>query len=1498
MNLTHKATATATQRRLVFNQVLAPTDCSYNISLVVEIQGPLCLPSLSLALTRVILRHEVLRQYFTLDDQGICAWTTANSPSVLQIISLEYAASDDRLSLLLDQIAEGARLPFDLSTPPLLRTKLIKFNENSHFLVLEIHHSIFDGRSGDIFISELSVIYEGLINGVEAELSEVASYSDYAKQVEEEEGQQHYKAQLGYWKTQLSDLSYVRGDIYSSEASSVKKAGKTSLYSVPALLATKIQAYALAEKTTPYLLLHSVFVTLLYKYFGVTDLCISTPVSTRSTEESETTIGPFINTIVLRSNIVGQQTFESLMESNQIMMMDAYSNSDVPFDHVVREVAAVTNLDSSKINQFVVVAQPEPEPFDRAGLKFKPWYYPRENSIAALSLSYFFSSSGIRVWIGNNETLFAAEEVDGIYEDLLALIRQVIDTKTIFISNLMLASASKCEIDQDHNLHTSSLPALSVDGLFLQKAVHSPDDIAIYTAEESLTFSEVVVKMKHCSHALVSYGVRHGDVVALLLESGPSVHIVELAIMHIGAAFLPLDARYPSARILDILDDATPRLIISGSSNTKITGDWKSREIDLSALWQDHHQPQVLNLGTSRSLNDAAYYIYTSGSTGRPKGVVVSHKHALAFADSLCRSFSIADWRYQKVSSLASNAFDASLRQLLFMCFGATIYVIPEQARINFELLYVWLKTYKPTVVNFTPSLFSGFLKFLEISDNQIEFPEVVILGGEVIKPSVLEFCLKDRKSSYYNVYGPTECTIHCTDYLIQDDGERYTIGTPLPNTSIYILDEDMNNVPSGVVGEIFIGGESVSYGYINNTYLTAKNFVPNPFSSRPGDRLYKSGDLGRRLSNQNIEFIGRIDSQIKIRGHRVELSDIEAQLQRMSSVDDSVVLLEKYQEDLVLVACIVLKSDAVESSESVRAWVSDRLPDYMLPRFYRFYHAFPLTKNNKVDRNVLSCQFQDLPQQNLDLEKVPTADTSIDAIREIWASMLGRTDINLDSDFFALGGHSLLAVRVISIMQKNFNVKIPLSVLFEYPTILGVSAFLDRNKAEPIAAFSHMIAAGESPPTSYAQEGIWILEKMTKGPAPYNIPMLFTMDGSLDVPLLECVLQQLIDRHEAFRTGIEILDDSLIQKVVTNVNFNLPILNISTLCPEDQQAESVKIVDDMAEQRLDLSCPPLLNILLIILNNNKHLLLVVFHHSIFDAWSGDVFIRELLELYSSRISGREPKLPELTNSYTSFARRERDLHDHSDFIDLYWKDLLPGDESPLPLPFIEKSGKQTGPAGRLDISLSSETFSKLILLGLEFNISHFMLMYAIFLLTIHKITGADDICVGTPVANRHGADYENVVGAFVNLIILRNVIAPTQSIADFLGTVRRRTLQAYDHQDYPFSKLVRSKKLRRQGGATPLINTVFGYQQEPSKSLELEALNATVKLVPSHTARFELTMNLYGSAGLQGYIEYRKDLLSPAFVDLLASTFINIAENMSEIKNKDMSIRSCLGDY
>ncbi len=983
-----------------------------------------------------------------------------------------------------------------------------------------------------------------------------------------------------------------------------------------------------------------------------------------------------------------------------------------------------------------------------------------------------------------------------------------------------------------------ALEAATLTQLIAETAAKLPDKTAAVFENERITYHALECRSNQLAHHLRDRGVRTGVRVGLCVERSLDMLVGLLGVLKAGGAYVPLDPAYPSDRITYMLEDSEAKFVLTQGALAAALPESGAEVVRLDTDWPVIARASDQPLEDAPEAGDLAYTIYTSGSTGRPKGVDISHRALINFLQSMREEPGLGpDDRLLAVTTLS---FDISgLELYLPLLVGAELIIASRTTAGDGTLLSKTLAAHDVTVMQATPATWRLLLES-DWAGGALR----IFCGGETLTRELAEQLLP-RCAELWNLYGPTETTIWSTVHRVESGEGPVSIGHPIANTDIVILDDDGKPVADDTPGELCIGGDGLADGYFKRPELTAERFIAHP--TNPGARLYRTGDLAKQLPDGTLHHMGRLDFQVKVRGFRIELGEIEAGLDRMEAVRQSVVLArEDVPGEKRLVAYVIPASDEPPSVRALRAALAETLPDYMVPGLFQFMDAFPLTPNGKVDRKALPKP--DLQRPELFEEFVAPSTERETMLADIWSDVLRVDQVGVNDDFFELGGDSLKVAQMATRLRDRFGVDVPLRSIFEHATVTGLLPVIESLEAAgggvkelPLAE----VKRGDEIPLSFAQERVWFIHQLNPQNLAYNFHSSISLKGPLDVDALERTLGEILRRHESYRTSFPTVDGRPVEIVHAYEGYTLRIIDFSDKSPEEQRAAYDAWCAEEFQLRFDLAKIPLVLWTLFRMSEEDHILIHMEHHLVHDGWSFNIFLRELVDLYAAFSKGEPSPLPELPVQFAEFATWQHQWMqgEVSDRQLAYWKKKFQTIPPVLELPTKgPRPAEQTFRGTSLRPEIPLDLCAGLRALSRDEGATLFMTMLAGHFALLHRYTGEVDIPVGTFFANRRARESEHLIGMILNNVVIRTALDADPTVSELIQQVRGLVLEGADHQDVPFDRVVEAVQPQRDLGVNPLFQLMFSFHDEPMPEHGMPGLDVKVTPVLSNgSSKFDL---------------------------------------------------------
>ena len=1512
------------QERLWFLDRLQPGSPLYNIPLVVRLVGRLDVAALEGALSAIVERHAVLRTVIT-DREGKALQRIVSPwPIELPVIDLGDEPAATRPDTARQRAAEESQRPFDLASGRLMRAALLRLGDDEHLAVITLHHIAADGWSMQVLVRELGELYQARVVGRPPALPELAvHYVDYAvwqRRRLDDEGE--LDRQLGWWRGQLASAPRaLELPLDRPRPPRVDDAGAAHFDRWPRPLLDGLEAAARRGGTTLFVALLAAYQGFLSRLSGQRDLVVGTPIANREELATQGLIGFFVNTLALRGDLAGDPSFEQQIERSKQVHLGAQTHQEVPFERLVDELQPERDLASTPLFQVMLVLQNEAlgDPA-LPGLRLETVAPPVTTSKFDITLSATPTAGGLRVFWEYRSSLFDATTIRRFDRGLRALVASVIEHPTRPLSTHELSSpAERQQILVEWNDAADSACArdTTLPALFETQVARTPDAVALEFDGTTWTYAELSERVTALAAVLVAAGVGPESLVGVAMERSFEMVTALYAIHRAGGAYVPIDPDHPAERIAFVLADAGVEVLLiqrALRSRLPLEGEGAPAtvlEVETSALAEGG--PVGPSVSPARS-DHLAYVIYTSGSTGRPKGAMNSHRAIVNRLLWMQRQYGLGV--DDRVLQKTPYSFDVSVWEFFWpLMVGARLVIARPGIHRDPAELARTLTAAGVTTLHFVPSMLQAFLDADDLAPEDYHACartlRWVIASGEALSPELVrrfeerlggdgaEDGAEDGDGDtprLENLYGPTEAAVDVTSWscAAAGAGRGVPIGRPVANTRIHVLDRNLRPVGLGVAGELLIAGIQLARGYHGRAGLTAERFVPDPLTGEPGARLYRTGDLVRYGTDGALDYLGRIDHQVKINGLRIELGEIEAALLAQPVVNEAVVMAVAKTGDTGgqrLVGWVVAAAEAAIDQAAIdetalRLALGERLPEYMIPPVLVTLDALPLLPNGKVDRKaLLEGALPGVGEAGAG-GAPETAEEKL--LAEVWSEVLGGAELTPDAigrgdNFFALGGDSIVSIQVIARARQR-GLALEPQEIFRHPTLAAMAAVARR--VEGSADIPRAPRDGDLP-LSFAQRRLWFLAALVPDNPFYNMPASFRLRGPLEPAPLEAAFQQILERHEALRTVFSAPGGEPVQRVVAAGDFELSVTDLETLDESERSARVEELALAEAQTPFDLTAGRLLRARLLRLGPDDHVLLVTLHHIASDGWSMGILRRELMTLYQAVALGRPSPLPPLEIQYPDFAVWQQQtlggeaLEGQLD----YWRRELAELPALLELPTDRPRPPVPSYRGhRAPLVLEPELAERLRRISQQHGGTVFMTLLASFQAFLWRLSGAPDIPVGTPIAGRRQHQLEPLIGFFVNTLVLRGRLAEGVKGRQLLDRTRETTLDAFAHQDLPFEMLVEALQPERSKRHSPIFQVMMVHQSEQRGALEPFDIGATGGAddgppwtleslgVEADTAKFDLTLTLVERGGtLGGRLAGSADLWDAASIERMA---------------------------
>lgn len=1501
------------QQRLWFIDQLEPGSALYNLASMYRMRGKLHASALERTINEIVRRHESLRTTFR-NVEGHPMSVVA--PELVIPLPLAQVAGGDeqRREAELRRLALAeATEPFDLAAGPLFRARLLRVGEDDHALLIIVHHIVGDGWSGSLIAGEMAAIYGAFVQDSPSPLPELAiQYADFAAWQRQWLQGDVQDRQVDYWRQQLAGappLLELPTDRPRLAAQRHRGALQTCVLSPE--LVDRLWAFSRGEGATLFMTLLAAFQLLLSRYSGQEDVVVGSPIAGRNYADIEPLIGFFVNTLALRTDLSGDPTFRELLARVKRVTLEGHAHQDIPFEKLVEELQPERNLSYNPIFQVTFGLQNMPrQVFQASGLRVERTPVHQETSTFDMAWFAWETDEGLLLRVEYDSDLFEAATIDralGHFDMLLAGIAAHPEKR---ISEFpLLTSQERQQLLVEWNATEADYPRdLCLHELIARQARQSPDRIATLCGTRQMTYGDLHRRSNQLARYLQKHGVGPDVLVGLMVSRSSDLPVAILGVLKAGGTYVPLDPIYPKDRIGVILDDTSAPVLLTDEALSNGLPESRAERIYVDSGWPAIAHESADDLSRSAGPENLAYVLYTSGSTGKPKGAQIEHRNVVNFLASMLRKPGLREndvWL-----AVTTLSFDFSVLELFLpLLVGAKVVLASREQASDPEQLKNLLAGSKTTAMSATPATWR-----MLIESHWDGVPGLKLFcGGEALTPDLANQLLP-RCGELWNVYGPTETTVCSNLYRVTSELTQVVpIGVPNYNVTMYLLDLYGQPVPIGIPGELYIGGAGVARGYQNRPELTEERFLASPF--RKGERVYRTGDIASYLPDGNLRFHGRTDFQVKIRGFRIELGEIEAVLGQHPAVKECVVVVfEDRPGNKSLAAYVVPQPDnsraidmAMDESEraslidELRRWLTEKLPKYMVPAAFVVMDGLPLSPNGKINRRALPA-----PGQSRDTAATYVAPRTPleETLAKIWRDVLHVDKVGVNDNFFSLGGHSLLATQVVSRIRQAANVELPLRHLFEWPTIAELGLAISELKASQAVVLPPIQAAprDQALPLSFAQQRLWFLNQLDPDSPVYNIPMTLRLSGVLQVEPLKRALNEIVRRHEVLRTRYVVDHDLPIQVIDDEVEIELPIEDLTAIPLEAREPVVQQLAVENFRYVFNLRTGPVFRTILLRLGERDHVLLMNTHHIVSDGWSIWRFLSEMATLYEAFLEGRPSPLPDLPIQYADFVVWQRAWLLKSDIFAnqlAYWKKQLDGAPNTVELSTdYPRPSVQNFRGAMSRVTFPRSLGEKLSDLASSEGVTLYMTLLAAFQILLFRYSGQEDFTVGTPIANRIHSEIEDLIGFFVNTIVMRSKLSGNPTVRELLHRVRDTALGAYSNQDLPFERLVEELQPERDLSRMPLFQVLFVLQNAPRTDFRLPGINIVAMDVHNGTSKFDIGMFMFERPeGLACSVEYSTELFSAGTIQRLLSHYQLLLEAIVEDPSRQVSELSLLTD-
>ncbi|MFD2384170.1 amino acid adenylation domain-containing protein [Paenibacillus xanthanilyticus] len=1462
--------ASAQKRLMMIAQQPGGEKSLYNVPGAVKLTGPLDLLRLDEALRGLVARHEALRTVFEWKDGAPIQRVL---PEVQLDIELYDAEDEDAVASIVSEFVR----PFDLGQAPLARAGVVRLGSGGtrHLLLFDLHHLIADGASMQVIIEDFAALYAGgrlpelTLHAKEFAAREQASLTSARKRELER-----------YWSETVYAEEPPALQLPTDDPRPARQRyeGARHYEMWDAELVALARGLAAENGATLFMVLLAAFNVLLAKYAGQEDIVVGTPAAGRTLPGAERVVGMFAGTLALRNRPRGDLSFKAFVAAVKAHTIEAFEHQDYPFEELVRKLDLPSDPSRHPLFSVMFVLQRRQRAALLEGnLLAEPHDLPQRFSRFDLTLDAAEREEGLLLGWEYAASLFRPDTVKRMAGHLAHIIRQAAANSELPIASLeLLTEAEALELQRFQPAEPEYDRTLTLSQAFERQAALTPDRIAVVGGGREVRYAELNACANKLTLQFAAVDVQPGSRVAILMDRSWEMVATVLAVLKAGAAYVSIDPEYPQERMRYMLEDSGAVLLIA-EERYWARVDWAGKRLTSEDVFGEsglEARPDPGNPVSAGQPQDLAYIIYTSGSTGAPKGVMVPHLGMLNLEQFFKHDLGIRP--EDRIVQFASASFDASVWEtFMALLTGASLYIATKETIASFSRFERFLNEHGITVATLPPTYAIG------LTPSRLPSLRLIVTAGSAASPEQVRKWT--RRAAYVNAYGPTETTICATWWKAEadsaDSGHDYEssadatvpIGRALPNMRAYIVNASGQLQPIGVPGELWIGGDGIARGYHGKPELTAEKFIASPF--RAGERVYKTGDLARWLPNGQIEYLGRADHQIKLRGFRIELGEIEQALRACPGVREAAVIVRRSEAwGEYLCAYYAVEADAVLKPAEIQSYAAAKLPAYMVPAFAVPLAAMPLTPNGKVD--VKSLPEPDAEAEADEQSHLPPATETEAALASMWETMLGVSSPGVGRSFFELGGHSLKAAELLAAIHERFGADLAYRQIFESPTIRELAAVIDRQESRVGPEQIPTIPRRDLHPLSAAQRRIYLESQRPGAEYASHMPSALLAEGKLDAARAEAALAAIIRRHETLRTSFVMHEGVPAQRVQAEVDFRLERL-------EAEQGEmDVDAWVSRFVRPFDLTAAPLLRAGIVQLAPERHLLLFDMHHIVSDGLSIGNLVRE----FALHYEGGE--LPHLRMQYIDYAAwQEKRFAARRELLERYWREALAGELPVLRLPEdYERQSSRSRDGGAVAFELGRDLEDQLSSLAAERGCTLYMVLLAGFASLLSRYTGQEDLIIGTPVSGREHPDAASLIGMFVGTVPLRCRPSGGIPFARFLDDTRARTLEAFEHGDYPFELLAERQAVRREPGRHPIFDVMFAMQDPDLLASSLNGLTLKPCELARRGARFDVTLDFYKEDGVwKGAFVYAAALYAHGTIEKMKDRYVALLGAVAE---------------
>ncbi|MFJ7954361.1 amino acid adenylation domain-containing protein [Lysinibacillus sp. NPDC096418] len=1467
------------QAGIWFAQQLDPNNPVFNTAEYVEITGAIDLRYLIDAIRQTILEADTLHFRFDENQEGPSQQYSA--PNNIDIDMIDVSGEQDARKSALSWMEQDVSNPIDLTRDLLFRQAIIKLADNHYFWYQRIHHIAIDAYGFSLISQRVANLYTNFVTNKKIE-SNHKSFPSFQLVLEEEEQYRFsstYNRDREFWLNKFSDNPEVISlseQVANPHNYAVQQTGNLSQTTVEGL-----KEKAKKWRSNWQAVIMAATAVYLQKLTGTNDVILAVPMMGRMGSVSINIPCTKVNVLPLRVEVKPNMSFGNLVELVTGELRQLSQHQRFRQEDLRRELKRYAD-DQKRLFGAQINIMPFEYNLNFAGI-YGITHKLVTGPVEDFTINIYEQTTelAVRIDFEANPTIYNVDEVAKHLERFLHFLDIVSKSDpSALISRLdYLLEVEKEQVLIDWNKTDVDVPFSSLASLFEDQVKQTPDEIAIICENRQLSYQQLNRHANQLAHFLIDKGVGPENFIALSLPRSEEMVIAMLAVLKAGAAYVPIDPEFPSDRISYMLEDVMPTYIITSKNIIDVLPEYQERILVLD----DDEIRGLIEAFPDNNINckytplHPAYMIYTSGSTGKPKGVVLPSQGLTNLLLSMNNQLQLN--HNDRILSVTTISFDISIVELFLPIINGASCVIADKETVQTPAnLSRMIEKHNITVMQATPTLWNALVNYDSTALRGLK----ILTGGEAL-PTQLVDTLIEMNCQVINGYGPTETTIYSTFYSMDSNHKGIPfIGNPTWNTQVYVLNRYLQPVPPGVIGELYIGGLGLAQGYFGRADLTAERFVANPFGNH-GSRMYRTGDLVRWNEHGNLDYIGRADHQVKIRGFRIECGEIEEVIAQYQNVKQVIVIVREDQpeEKMIVAYCVPTDGHNLDVAD-LRKYVASSLPNYMVPAIFMMINQIPVTPNKKVDRKALP-----KPDMNLLIRGGSPRNLKEEILQEIFVDVLKIRDIGIDDNFFELGGHSLLASQIIFRAKEIFDSELNIGDIFRNPTIADLAKILNQKNVVQLPVTKQI--KPQDIPLSFAQRRLWFLYRL-EGPSPtYNIPVISKMDGKINISALEEAISVVVKRHEILRT-IFLEKNGTACQVVLEPTEVKPTIIVSNINEEELDCA----LKSAARYSFDLENEPSIRFHLFNLGSDKHVLLILLHHIAGDGSSLPILMDELAIAYESSLSDLTCSLQSLKVQYVDYALWQQDflgneMDENSVIIkqSQYWKEKLVGlpDELSIPTDF-PRPLKSNQEGETIPFKIDEKLHQELVTFARQSNVSLFMVLQAGLATLLTRLGAGTDIPIGSPIAGRNDKALENLVGLFINNLVLRHDMSGNPNFLELIKRVRKTTLEAYDHQDIPFEKLVEIVKPARSQARHPLFQVMLVLQNTPEMQFQLSNIETNLQILNVGTSKFDMTVELNevydpngAPKGINGLLEYSTSLFKRKTIEIFIKRLIKVLE-------------------